>query len=394
MPGAMSIGPVPTDMQTTNVPVLDLDGSPHQRGIVHGESVRGAICDALRAMHQSIGDTYGVNPRTAIAEFLAHTQHRELMRSMVPDLYDEIVGIAQGAACPVEDLWAHNLIDELWCFGFKDRASSWQGPFNKCSVVAFAADAHNATVAGQNIDIASWYDGYQVVLRVPATDGESAAWVVSVAGVIGLAGLSARGVGVCVNALFDLEHGSRGLPVAAHVRRVLSARSLEEASGRLVAGPHASGQHYLLSNPTSVLSLECSANQVVTNAAAAGDGTLVCHTNHALTNGDTGTFERLLERCPPERKQQFLASSISRLAAVRNEAAQALPDGRLAAIKTALASRSDAQYPVSRDARTEAKVSWHTVASVIYEFGQHDSHRVHFAAGPPHSSDYVVAVVA
>lgn len=370
------------------MPILSLRGPGALRGRMHGESLRAQIQELIGVLMESVGRMHGVAPAKVVSEFLKETGHVDCVRQAAPDLYDEVIGIAEGANCAVDEIWAHNLIDELWCFGFKDRASLWDGPFNKCSVIGIPGDGVRPAVAGQNIDVSSWYDGYQVLLRVHGYADDAGALVISIAGMIGLAGIGECGVGLCINALFELEHSSAGLPVSVLVRSTLARRSLEEAKRHLRDARHSSGQHYLLCDREHVISLECSANRIEI-ARQPTPHFPVCHTNHVLLNPDTAGFEELVAGLSNEKREDFLAGSRARLCALEDQLADAGGRYSIDLIKRVLASTSDNRFPVSRDGRHDEGVSWMTLASIVFEFQRGGPARLHVAAGPPHVSEYM-----
>jgi hypothetical protein len=108
------------------------------------------------------------------------------------------------------------------------------------------------------MDIGSIYNGAQAVLHIQPDDAPEGL-VFTFAGMIGLHGCNAAGVGVVVNNLAMLPHAAHGLPVAAVMRGILAQHSLEDAAAFVRSVPHASGQHYAVGSPEGLISFECSA---------------------------------------------------------------------------------------------------------------------------------------
>src|SRR5690606_14493818 len=97
--------------------------------------------------------------------------------------------------------------------------------------------------SGQNLDITSWMDGLQVVLRYPLPDGGSAV-IATLAGTLGACGINSHGVSICCNTLLQLPPTRRGLPCLFVIRGALECRSRTEALDFLRQITHASGLHY------------------------------------------------------------------------------------------------------------------------------------------------------
>jgi len=242
-----------------------------------------------------------------IRSLLADTAIIATTRSLEPDLFDEIRGIAEGAGLPEAKVIAFNLMDEQWWF----RAASDPAP--GCSVLALSGPARDRAsdplrqypIVGQNMDLPAFMLGSQVMLRVIPDDAPEAL-VLTSAGLIGLTGANRVGVAVCVNALLMLTHSRTGLPVAVIVRGILKQRSARDAIAYASGMPHASGQQYLIAGWDESAGLECSASDVVRWTSS--DDHFMAHTNHPLasTSIDQNALHAL-------RQQGALTSSTARL---------------------------------------------------------------------------------
>jgi isopenicillin-N N-acyltransferase-like protein len=258
---------------TTHMPIVRCSGAPRQRGEAHGEALR----DLIQATHgrwlANLGQAGHADPRAYLREFVRRTDYTAAMTRWTPDLLDELHGIAAGAGIPFDLLFAYNLLDEEWWY-----SRSQARPAAGCTVIGWSDGGAGAPLLAQTMDIGSLYDGAQVVLSIQPGDAPEAL-VFTFAGMIGLNGCNAAGVGVVVNNLAMLPHAAHGLPVAAVVRGILALRSLEHAAAFVRSVPHASGQHYALGSPAGLLSFECSAAGVAQDASASRQ---IVHTNHPL----------------------------------------------------------------------------------------------------------------
>jgi isopenicillin-N N-acyltransferase-like protein len=129
------------------------------------------------------------------------------IENQLPDLVDEMRGIAEGAGVPFHQIVAYDLMDEQrWC-DLEHAPSAEPG----CSAVAVADQANGAVLLAQNMDLPAYMDGDQLVLRI-RTPRHPEALVLSAAGPLGLTGVNQASLGLCVNTLLMLQHNRSGLP--------------------------------------------------------------------------------------------------------------------------------------------------------------------------------------
>jgi predicted choloylglycine hydrolase len=269
------------------VSVLDVSGTGYERGLAHGEQLRDRV-------HSSIGNVIeALGGPAEIERFIGETDFLSTIDRLTPDLGQEIRGIAAGADLPLHQVLAHNLMDEHWW---------WSTTRNRREACSLLAISEPTALIGQTMDLPTYMDGSQFILRSTFADGSVSA-VLSSAGLIGLCGSNSHGLGICVNALSMLNHSPDGLPVAFVMRGALANATTTAATAFVTSVPHASGQHYAIVGPDdtgaiTATGIECSAGgAVVSSAGAARFG----HTNHPLATTDidpavetpfTSTFAR------------------------------------------------------------------------------------------------------
>ncbi|MFE4411299.1 C45 family autoproteolytic acyltransferase/hydolase [Streptomyces sp. NPDC056821] len=333
--------------------VIDCAGTGREMGRAHGEQARDAVRAALAHWRADGGGVAGLVHASPLLD---------TVQRLMPELADELQGIAEGAAVPFEDVVAYNCMDEQWWLGRQHRRRAG------CSVLG----GHTArgTLLAQNMDLPPAMDGTQIVLRLRPEDGPEQL-VLSAAGLVGLTGVNAAGVAVCVNTLGMLHGGSRGLPVAAVIRGALTRRTRVEAIAFLSAVPHASGQHYAVADTGGLDSVECSVGGVV--SALAPGARRIVHTNHPLasTDIDPVALEEL-------RTEGRLSDSEARLAFL----ARALrPEVSSAALERLL---EDTTVPVCMSGRP----GWpmRTFGTVSYALGL--APRARFRLGLPESAQW------
>ncbi len=342
--------------------ILEARGGPRERGLAIGRALSAPIAGHVAALKRSL-PAWTHPPDAYLARMLARTDFKTAIRQHTPDLMAELEATAEGAGVAADDVYALQLLDEEWAY--RVRSSAARSP-QKCSSLAIVASPQLTWIA-QNMDLGDYTDGFQALLAID--DGaHPAALVFTTAGMLGLMGVNAAGVGVCVNSLPQLPSAPQGLPVAFVLRRLLQARSADEACRLVQTLPHATNQHYLIAGPGQARSFEASAASVVEHHPA--DPTRVLHTNHPLTDAPA-TPE------PPTARE----NSVARLASLQARLGAGRPG--LAQIQAALSSCDDARHPVCR---AGGAVGF-TTGSMISAISP-DRVEVWVSAGPPDVSGY------
>ncbi len=353
---------------------LLLEGSPYDRGLAHGETLRSQIHEVVGRWKGELAHMYQMDPEKAIARFIKGTDFAPAIRRWTPDLLDEIQGIAAGAEMDWETILAFQLLDEMWSSEDVILAEH-------CSSLGLPAQASEPAYVAQNVDVESFRDGFQVLLHVKHADSDLESFVLSTAGLIGFTGLNNRSVGICCNALVPLRGCRDGLPVACIVRGVLEQPTAQAAVTFLQTIRHASGQNYVVGGPDQVVDLECSANQVVPFEPAGPQG-VVWHTNHPLVNGDYQAWYET-ERNP------FLPNSTARYQSLERRLIDPPQGTRLDQIKEILTSKDSAEHPICGSKGREefyTQLAMFTFASTIMVLG--DEPVLHVSFGPPDTAPY------
>lgn len=372
-------------MKTTDIPVIELSGTPRERGRIHGEVAKPLIASLMEFWRDDLGNfnlgntsVKNGHPDIYLDQFLSQTDYLAAIKKWAPDLLEEVYGIAEGAEQDFHHILGLQLIDEEWIFGL---CRGLDKPTTKCTAFAVPKQIVGISYAGQNMDIPSWVEGHQVLLRVMATANSPEALLFSIAGSIGLNGLNASSLGITCNALPQLAYSTDGLPVQFIVRSILACQDIDQAEHFLHQIKHASGQNYILSGPGDMRCFECSGNQVVRYAPEDQHGRLF-HTNHTLINPDSSEFAEQITAKPN--------SSVPRLNSIIHRLGDPSRTVTLDDTKAALAAHDDPDNPVSRvinEENTSSSIGY-TAGSSIYEFSPVP--RLYLAAGPPCETEFEV----
>jgi hypothetical protein len=219
------------------------------------------------------------------------------------------------------------------------------------------------------MDLRAYYDGGQAIIRI-ARDGAPAATILTICGMIGLCGANELGVAVAVNTLWQLPASPDGLPVACVMRGTLERADLVLALEWIRQPRHASGQHYLIGDPTGFASLEACAKSVDEIPWDESSNAFV-HTNHPLA-------ARSRQHSNPAEN-----NSRCRYAALCRSTREGLRT--VYQVKAALADRTG-DHPVCVLPDPADPASAMTFASIVMTLERPP--RIEVAPGPPSSNAY------
>jgi isopenicillin-N N-acyltransferase-like protein len=287
-------------------PLIDLSGSPRERGRTHGKAAADRLRRGARMYAESLLKT-GVD-------------WQELERraeAMVPaiDAFDptyseEMRGIAEGANEPFAAVILMNARTEMVVAARKElgarqqlAAKQAQGQIPDGCTAALAlpeASADGVLLHGQNWDWRAECAETGVVLRIRRDDGPDILTFTE-AGGLARSGLNSAGIGLTANALEcdrDYQRG-RGVPLPFIRRKVLEAQHLANAVHTIVSTPKLGSNHMAVSHASGhgggeAFGFECAPDETFWIAPERG---LYIHANHWVAESarakvkDTGLAE-------------------------------------------------------------------------------------------------------
>jgi hypothetical protein len=348
--------------------VLTLEGPPLECGLKHGKALKDPIHAFLKLWKADLVRRYQMPADTFIKKFVQQTSYLAAMKKWTPELVEEIQGIARGAGTDFETMLVVQLIDEYWVHGSEVAAEH-------CSSLGIGRRGDQPCYVAQTMDLEGFRDGFQTVLHIKYAGSKLETLILSHVGLIGLNGMNNRSLGICCNTLSQLRHCSDGLPVACVARGALQQQSEEEALKFLHRVKHASGQNYVLGGPAGVCDRECSSGKVTPYTPKTWPDA-VWHTNHPLANDDYAPDYRE----PPKNKKRPDNSSV-RLQSLQRHLSGEVGLDR---IKTTLAAKDSAEYPVCRPYSNKQDIF--TFASTIMVLSDKPEFLV--APGPPDVRPY------
>lgn len=255
-------------MRTFELP----EGGPREQGRAHGEMFRGEIGSLAEIRLYLCGQMSG-GTRQAVLH--SARQHLPVLERYDPALAEELVGIAEGAALDPALVLVLNHYTDLRDLelGGEHRGATTDG----CSAVY--ARTPSGAVTGQTWDMHATSVPYVVLLRVPAHEARPAAWIMSLTGCLGIAGMNARGLALCVNNLSSSD-ARVGVVWSALVRRALAQSTAAAARDLMLEAPFGSGRHFLLVDREEAYGVEASGTRRA--LVFSGEVRDYVHTNHCL----------------------------------------------------------------------------------------------------------------
>lgn len=285
--------------------IVESTGNHYECGFIHGKTLKNIIQKIIGVWAENI-KTMTSLPLDAYAKKIkTETLLFKTIQEYAPELLEEVYGIADGAELPRDIIETWQYLDEHEWFikNFILNKKDFAG--NGCSTFGFKNK--NQVILGQNLDIPSYKNGIQTILKTKDTSGKSSI-IFTQAGALSSMGANNSPLAICVNSLTQIAYRTDGLPVTYMIRKVLQCNSLEEAEQVLKTLPHATGQNYLIGTKNKFLNFECSANQTAFVETKIPDR--VFHTNHILSNNDLRSVPALETNILQEKLNKF--SSLSR----------------------------------------------------------------------------------
>jgi len=272
---------------------LILDGStPYERGYQHGAALEFPIKKALRQFRNWIRNVVGLEePESMIQDFAANTPYLESVKIQVPDLFEEMSGVAEGAEVNLNELFVYQSFDEFFVF-LLTSGSLEMGTTGHCTTAGVFGRRDKPNYVGHNNDIPTYHEELVTVLHIKYPDSDLEILQSAFAGQIGQNGVNNRGVAVGINTLANLPGGD-GLPVSFNVRKILESASVDEAVAYLKNARFGQAMNYMIGDREKVVSVETWENNAQVLDIYAGN--YAVHTNHSLGSDTPKTFEMTAE---------------------------------------------------------------------------------------------------
>ncbi len=311
--------------------VLELPAgkSPREWGRIHGESFRGEI-KALAAIRSFLCTRVGAF--TSREQVLSTAKaHLPVLERYHKGLYEELIGIAEGAIIAPEEIVVANHYTDLrdldpdpatwrmaptgddpdmtsggrdWSGAVRipDPASGGEG----CSTIW--AETVTGRILAQTWDMHATAIPYVMVLGIPESEDGPAARLLTVTGCLGMAGMNSERVAVAINNLFSTD-ATLGVVWPAVVRRALHLDTAAEARDLIANSPIGSGHHYFVADRKEAFAIEASGTR--RRMIFAGEKKSFCHTNHCL-DADVAARSKVPETSTTYDRMKWLEHDLER----------------------------------------------------------------------------------
>jgi len=280
---------IPTVEYRQGIYYLVLDGeTPYERGYQHGVALEFPIKKALRQFRSWIRDVVGLDDaEEMIQDFATSTPFLESVKADLPDLFEEMNGVAEGASVDLNQLFVYQSFDEFFLFLLTSGVLEF-GTTGHCTTAGVFGRGDKPNYVGHNNDIPIYHQELVTVLHIKYPDSDLEILQSAFAGQIGQNGVNNRGVAVGINTLANLPGGD-GLPVSFNVRKILESANPDEAIAYLQNARFAQAMNYTIGDREKVVCVETWQDQAL--VLDTFDGDYAVHTNHALGQGTPKTFE-------------------------------------------------------------------------------------------------------
>ncbi|WP_055702905.1 MULTISPECIES: C45 family autoproteolytic acyltransferase/hydolase [Streptomyces] len=214
-------------MAPRTLPVIEISGTPTDRGRQYGEAVRPRIRAALGYYAEAFGQSSGLTWENVTARA---ARWLDPVRAHAPHLLDEMQGIADGAGVRLLDVLALNARGEvIYDKSFADMTAE-EEPAEGCTSFAAYGEASGDghVYAGQNWDWRAGVADTVVMLRVVQPPRPTLIMQVE-AGQIGRQGANSAGIALNANGLGGRFDDAVGLPQTVVRRDVLDQATITDA---------------------------------------------------------------------------------------------------------------------------------------------------------------------
>lgn len=256
-------------MQEKRLPLIEIWGSPRERGRHQGEGARTQILRALSRYCEVIPKAIDLSWEAAQREARKFLPYAE---EAFPQFVAELRGIAEGAAVPFEEVWTLNCYE-----GLTDvRQQVWG-----CTSLAVRDDytANGHVLIAHNEDWSSVDKDNAYLVHAVPDDGPPFIGMTYGPLLVNI-GLNAEGIAVAIDSVYPVD-GRVGIPRILCSRAVLQARTIGQAIRACVVKLRAGGYAYLLGDSNG--ELYCVESSATTHDLIYGEDGWLAHTNCYLS---------------------------------------------------------------------------------------------------------------
>lgn len=278
------------------VKILDLTGTPYERGLQHGS----ALAQNIAANIQTYRNRFLLGGASADRIDTEARNWSEKLQQHDAEYFEEMTGIADGANVDIAEISMLNARYELsYTLYTTEAAAANNVPSHEpegCTAFGIQPEytSNGHTIIGQNWDWLEGLLGNICLLRV-RSDEHPDYMLLTQAGIVsGMFGFNEHGIGLCVNGLSSKGDGEElhHRPFHMRVRDIMRSTTLYDALKVIFATDRVCSTNWLIAQKGGeVLDIESSGK--VTHTLYPTEG-LITHGNHFITRtGIESDFERI-----------------------------------------------------------------------------------------------------
>lgn len=257
--------------------VIHLYGSSYERGLAHGQLLKPEINEMIARWQREVEGTTGQEFDSVVRQFFTTTTYLDTIKKQLPEILEEVRGIAASAGINYETMLAYQMSEEL--------DALYGGGGARCTALGIRPTDSTPTLLAQNMDPPLFLHGYPTVIHSIPDNKDPESLIFTFPGFLGLAGLNSNGVAVTCTGISMLNHARAGLPVSMMVRSILNSDTENEAFNFIRTVQMAIPQCFTVGGQKEIRCFECSSSQV-TEFYPFEDANITLHTNFAVTNRD------------------------------------------------------------------------------------------------------------
>ena len=267
---------------------LEIDGkTPLERGFQHGRALQFPIKLAIRNFKEWLRANAGIkDSEQLLRDFAESTGHIGSAKAHVPELVEEMEGIAWGADVDFDELFVYQSFDEL--FLFLMQAGALDDADGHCTTTAVYGRDNKPNYVTHNNDIPVYHEAVVTVLLIKYPGSDLQILQSTFAGQIAQNGVNNHGVGVGINTVADLPKTSTGVPVSFHVRKILECANRNQALEYLQTIESGTAMNYMICDREKAISVETWEKNAKQVSRYTRD--FAVHTNHSLLDYAPVTF--------------------------------------------------------------------------------------------------------
>jgi isopenicillin-N N-acyltransferase-like protein len=234
--------------QMTSLSSVILEGTPHKRGITHGEAFADEIEHNASFYYQYFAEN-GVDKQTARSHAEQYVQDIE---DSYPVYAEEMKGVAKGSERPIEDVTIISLRHTILYSAYmaENDAATDESVSEVDGCTSFGLEpsttANEHTYVGQNWD---WKSPVEVfIMDLRRDDYPNAIAMTEAGNVFGKFGVNAQGIGFAVNGLSAPSDGKHPFRKPSHIRgrQILDSERFDQALSAVISEDRPTSRNYMM----------------------------------------------------------------------------------------------------------------------------------------------------